>query len=82
MQNERRSGNTTRLVDRLVQEFFTKGVCYIYEGRGEKNQGAMTQEALRRFKYRMFSEHTEVDFYINPVTEDGIECIKITKNNE
>jgi hypothetical protein len=76
---ERRSGKTTRLVDRWVQEFFEKGITYIYEGRDNENQMVLNKEALERFKRRMASEHSNVNFDITTGNFSGITCFKVTK---
>lgn len=75
----RRSGQTTRLVDRWIQELFGKGITYIYEGRGDKNQLVLNREALERFKKRMDSEHPNVYFDVKYGEFSGITCYKVTK---
>lgn len=75
----RRSGKTTRLVDRLVQEYFDKGTVYIYEGRGEESERNQTREALHRFRKRMESEHPMEKFEHVYGEYDQIMCYKVTK---
>lgn len=52
--SSRRTGKTTRLVDKYVQEFFTKGSCTTYDHYGSK-------EANKRLFYlvldRLSKEH-------------------------
>jgi hypothetical protein len=76
---DRRTGKTTKLVDRWVQEFFEKGITYIYEGRDKENQMHLNMEALERFKKRMASEHSNIDFDITTGNFSGITCFKVTK---
>ena len=75
----RKSGKTTRLVDRWIQEFFEKGITYIYEGRQNENQKLLNQEAINRFKRRMDSEHNDIDFKYEHGVFSGISCFKVTK---
>lgn len=75
----RRSGNTTRLVDRWVQEFFEKGITYIYEGRGEKNEREITGSAFLKFKNRMKHEHPIEEYNFEYGEFSGIKCFKVTK---
>jgi hypothetical protein len=75
----RRSGQTTRLVDRWVQEFFDKGITYIYEGRGTRSQHEQTIHALKIFQKRMQSEHRSVGFEAKYGEYDRIMCYKVVK---
>lgn len=73
----RRSGNTSRLIDRCVQEFFKNGFTFIYEGRGTDKMWAMTVEAYHRFCSRMRMEHPREVFAVVQDFFDGIHCFKI-----
>lgn len=75
----RRSGKTTRAVDRFVQEFFEKGETFIYEGRGEVSEINQTREAFYRFRKRMDFEHKHEKYSCKYVKIDGIQCYKVTK---
>lgn len=76
--NERASGKTTRLVDRWIQELFTNGKTFIYEGRGEKTWFQQRSYAWRLFTKRMASEHENIVFEQNVLNKDGINCFEIT----
>lgn len=75
----RRSGQTTRLVDRCIQEFFTNGFTFIYEGIGSDKYRVMNNEALGRFKRRMKSEHPASKFEVISWEFSGIKCFRVTK---
>lgn len=77
MADENKSGQTTRNIDRWVQEFFTNGETFIYEGRGTEDFKTLTHKAFEKFTKRMFSEHPFSDFRFEKGLFDGIYCYKI-----
>jgi hypothetical protein len=77
---KRRSGSTTRLINRCIEEFFEKGITYIYEGRGESTEKIQTKEAFYLFKKRMNSEHGNQKYEYEYGDFDRIKCFKVTKS--
>ena len=60
----RRKGNTTRLIDMFVQDFFNKGECRIYDHHGTRQSHERVMHlVLQRLQY----EHNiqKQDVYIN-----------------
>lgn len=76
MEKERRSGNTTRVVDRLVQEYFAHGVCHVYENR---DGFSANQHVMDRFNLRMSTEHPNEYFEMARTIENGICYFKVVK---
>lgn len=76
-QNVVKSGETTRLIDRCIQELFTNGVTYLYEKRTGIPQMIQNRDAIDRFKKRMKSEHKNVKFSYKYGIFDNIKCFKI-----
>ena len=76
-QNVVKSGETTRLIDRCIQELFTNGVTYLYEKRTGIPQMIQNRDAMDRFKKRMKSEHKNVKFLYKYGIFDNIKCFKI-----
>ena len=76
-QNVVKSGETTRLIDRCIQELFTNGVTYLYEKRTGIPQIIQNRDAMDRFKKRMKSEHKNVKFSYKYGIFDNIKCFKI-----
>jgi len=74
----RRTGKTTRVIDRIIQEFFIKGKAYIYENR---NDIAGTNELRVKVQRRLELEHPEAKYVISQDTIDGIYCNIIEKHN-
>ena len=72
-----KSGETTRLIDRCIQELFTNGVTYLYEKRTGIPQMIQNRDAMDRFKKRMKSEHKNVKFSYKYGIFDNIKCFKI-----
>lgn len=47
-----RSGRTTRIVDKLIQDFFNNGACYIYDHHGTRDAAMNVQKLfLGRLKW-------------------------------
>ena len=76
-QNVVKSGETTRLIDRCIQELFTNGVTYLYEKRTGIPQMIQNRDAMDRFKKRMKSEHKNIKFSYKYGIFDNIKCFKI-----
>ena len=76
-----KNGKTTRLVDRYIQELFTRGFTYIYEGRNTEKAGELTQYCMQIFVKRMQSEHSEIQYKFDYVFESGFYSYKITLND-
>ena len=76
-QNVVKSGETTRLIDRCIQELFTNGVTYLYEKRTGIPQMIQNRDAMDRFEKRMKSEHKNVKFSHKYGIFDNIKCFKI-----
>ena len=74
-----KTGKTTRIVDRAIQEFFEKGVAYIYDGRDKKENTHMG--AMRIFLSRMETEHKNSKFTYEYACFDNVWCYKIEKHN-
>lgn len=77
----RKSGITTRLVDRLIQEFFTNGITYVYEGRGENGFKRQTDHVFKIFRNRLENEHNGTKYNFKYGIFDGISCWKVEKHN-
>lgn len=54
--SDRRAGNTTRIVDLLVQEFFTNGEVEYWDHADRKGNMAL-DHCLGVFKRRLLNEH-------------------------
>ena len=74
---KKQTGRTTRIVDRCIQELFTNGVCYIYDGRGTDTEKSDTQKAIEVFTSRMYHEHGHIHFSTEFGEFDHIKCYKI-----
>lgn len=72
---ERRTGKTTRLIDRFVQEFFNKGLVYVYEGR--LNDRNTHTELLHKLLDRLSLEHPNLKYIYKYGCYDGIWCFKL-----
>lgn len=74
---KKQTGKTTRIVDRCIQELFTNGICYIYDGRGIETEKSDTQKAMEVFTSRMHHEHPHINFSTEFGEFDSIKCHKI-----
>lgn len=81
MSETRLSGKTTRNVDRWIQEFFTNGFTFIYEGRGSDSFRRQTDEGLTLFRRRLELEHPKAKYTFLFGTYEGILCYKVEKHN-
>jgi hypothetical protein len=77
---QRRSGSTTRLVNRYIEELFNNGITYVYEGRNTPNEHQMTIKCFQLFEKRMLSEHSDTKWEQEYCSIDGIWCYKVTKS--
>lgn len=75
---ESRTGKTTRLIDRFVQEFFNKGFVYVYEERS--NDRNIHTELLHRLLDRLSLEHPNLKYIYKYGCYDGIWCFKLEKH--
>ena len=74
----RRTGKTTRVIDRVIQEFFNKGIAYIYE---ERNNISSTNELRAKVIRRLELEHPNTKYTIKIDTINGIYCSIIEQHN-
>ena len=74
----RRTGVTTRLIDRAVQDYFTKGIVFLYEDRSATNFN-LAIELYQKFLVRMRAEHEiQLDAILSDTrTIDGIRCVVV-----
>lgn len=74
----RRTGVTTRLVDKAIQDFFTKGIVFLYEDRYANNFDLATK-LYQRFLIRLRTEH--IHFFYKYISDnrkiDGINCVVV-----
>lgn len=75
----RRSGKTTRKVDRLIQEYFENGSCFIYERTNDKFEEEETNLLVLKFEMRLIAEHPKEEFTKEFFNQDGISGIKVSK---
>ncbi len=75
-------GVTTRLVDRYIQDFFNKGICFIYEDRYSENTEEKTKQCFDLFVKRMKSEHEQVLYSFEFTIVDRIKCYRVEKNDK
>jgi hypothetical protein len=73
-----KKGKTTRILDRCVQELFTKGITYIYESRTDENVNKLLHE---KFIARLELEHPKAKYVSHFKTYDGIPCYKVEIHN-
>ena len=76
-----KTGNTTRTIDRCVQELFTNKVTYVYDGRGKPEQAELTKKAFGIFIERLEREHPKAKYVSRFGNYDGIECFKVETHN-
>ncbi len=70
-----RIGTSTRIVDRCVQELFTNGKTFLYDGRDSSWEN--TVATFHRFVTRMRTEHENTVIDAEEIIQDGIKCFKI-----
>ena len=71
-------GKTTRIIDRIIQEFFNKGKAYIYEDRNNPDDTYLLRTKVVK---RLELEHPNTKYTLNETTIDGIYCIILEKHN-
>jgi len=74
----RRTGETTRKIDRFVQDLFTKGITYVYDIRGHDAEKDLAIRALNILKRRLQSEHHIKKLECIWGNWDGINCFRVT----
>lgn len=72
-----KTGKTTRIIDRSVQELFSNGFTFIYDGRKSK-WNAKTKRTFERFCVRLLNEHPITKYKYESGVHCGIWCYKIT----
>lgn len=72
-----KTGNTTRLVDRYIQELFNKRKTFIYEARNTESEYKKTEHCFSVFKNRMILEHESISWKQEYIFVDGIWCYKV-----
>lgn len=70
----RRTGRSTQIVDRCVQEFFTTGKTYLYDHTREQSE---TTRLFSIFQERLKTEHPHAQYTYHEDIIDGIYCYKI-----
>lgn len=76
--DKKKSGVTTKIVDRCVQEFFTKGLTHLYEGRDDKRRN---DEVFEIFIQRIQNEHRGIKYTYSYGIFDEIHCWKVEIHN-
>lgn len=73
----RRTGKTTRIIDRCIQELFTKGFTFLYESRDCSDKDNL--DLRHSFDMRMKLEHIDSFKKMSGKYDiiDGIKCFKI-----
>lgn len=74
----RRTGATTRKVDRFVQDLFTKGITYVYDERGYGVEKKLAIRSLNILKRRLNSEHNIEKLECIWGNWDGVNCFRVT----
>jgi hypothetical protein len=70
----RRTGVTTRKIDRAVQDYFTKGMVFLYEDRAATDY-KRAEELYYKFLARMAFEHNVTEFESQLLEVDKIKCV-------
>ncbi len=76
-----KTGNTTRIIEMFIQELFSKGITYVYDGRGTSTQKEQTEKALTLFVDRLEREHPKAKYVSRYGEYDGIWCYKFETHN-
>jgi len=71
-------GESTRIVDRCIQEYFKNGITYVYRGRGKKHM-KLHEKVFEIFDKRMEVEHPEECYNVKFKEIDVIWCFVIKK---
>lgn len=74
----RRTGRSTRILDRCIQQLFTNDKTYLYHYNRTINE---TERLMEKFKARMHLEHPHEKFSSRLVKEDGITCYLIERHD-
>lgn len=77
-----KTGKTTRLVNRYINELFTDGVTFVYEGRNTVEEKSLKENAFKIFEKRMLSEHSDAQYNAEDTEVDRIKCYKVTLINQ
>ena len=76
-----KTGVTTRMIDRCIQELFINGFTYVYDGRGTSEMKDKTEKAYRTLITMLENEHPTARYVSAHGFYDGIECYKIETHN-
>lgn len=70
----RRTGKTTRIIDRIIQELFKNKKAFIYESRTDLS---INENLKKRVLQRLHVEHEYVQYSVYSVLDSGINCFVI-----
>jgi hypothetical protein len=70
---------STRTIDRCIQEYFTKGQTFVYESRDNAD---LNKALSLRFERRLSIEHSQELFTKEFKSHDGIPCHKYVRIND
>lgn len=76
-----KKGTTTRIIDRCIQELFTNGFTYVYDGRGTETMKQQTDIAKEKLIDRLELEHKNAKYVSRYGNYSGIDCWKIETHN-
>ena len=74
----KRTGQTTRRIDRGIQNFFIKGYCFLYQSR--KATQEENRELLDKWIARITLEHPHTKYVYTYIEDSGIWCYKVVMN--
>lgn len=72
-----KNGQTTRIIDRCIQELFTNGFTFVYDGRGTETMKEQTSTAKEKLIARLENEHPKAQYISTYGNYFGIDCWKI-----
>lgn len=77
--SKRRTGTTTRIIDRCIQELFKNGYTYIYERTSitDIENKKATDDAHSKMIDRLDREHPYIKYTYKSKTVQGIYCYKV-----
>lgn len=76
-----KKGTTTRIIDRCIQQFFSNGFTFVYDGRGSETMRKQTDDAHSKFIARLDQEHPGTKYVSHFDNFSGIECYKVVNHN-
>ena len=78
MKSTRRSGKSTRIIDRCIQELFEKGKTSLYD---ETRLGFQTKQLMHKFNSRMTLEHEGIKYSSILMKDDGLSYYSIEQHD-